>query len=612
VNPTRRLLQLIAPYRARVVLALALAVLACLLNLPIPLLIQAMVDRAATGGGGHLLPPFALALFGVFAAHAMVGVASVHTLGPVGLGVVRDLRHALYARLQRLGLPFYDRTSTGAIISRLMDDVAVIQSLITGQSLVILTDLGTTLVVSGVLLTLDLGLALVMLGVLAAYAVTFRAFTRRIRAGSAEVRDRLDRVFGHLKEKLDGVLVVKACAREDAEIADFAGRIDEAHGPRVRVGWLGAAFSNLSAGLNGVGSALVFAVGAYEALRGRMTPGEVVSTATLAGLLFGPVARLADLASIFEQAAASSDRLGEILDMQPDVVEPATPRPIGRARGLVEFDRVGFGYKAGEPVVWDVRLKAEPGMKVALVGPTGCGKSTLMNLLLRFYDPTEGQIRLDGIPLPELATADLRRQVGVVHQEPVVFAQSLADNIRYGAPDADRARVEAAARAALVHEFAVALPEGYETRVGEGGHRLSQGERQRLSIARAFCMDPSLVILDEATSALDSGGEALIQAALANLLAGRTTFVIAHRLATVVDADLIVVLDGGLVVQVGDHEGLLDDADGLYRRLCLRQFGGSITPGRLRPGASNGPSPFVPFRGREAPSFDRGTRKVGT
>ncbi len=216
-------------------------------------------------------------------------------------------------------------------------------------------------------------------------------------------------------------------------------------------------------------------------------------------------------------------------------------------------------------------------MKVALVGPTGCGKSTLLNLLLRFYDPTWGEIRLDGVPLRHLATAELRRQVGIVPQEPVVFAGTLAENIRYGSPQADDARVEVAARAALVHDLALALPDGYETRVGEGGLKLSQGEQQRVAIARAFCRDPAIVVLDEATSSLDAASEALIQRALGNLLSGRTSFVVAHRLATVVDADRIVVMDGGLVVQMGTHDELLDDEAGLYRRLCARQFGPSAS-----------------------------------
>jgi subfamily B ATP-binding cassette protein MsbA len=560
-------------------LALALTTLAALSNLPVPLLVQELIDRVVTRDRWDALPIYAAGLFAVFAAQAALSYGNSLLIGRIGQGVVRDLRHRLYDRLQRLSLAYFDRTPSGAILSRVMDDVGAIQVFVTVQTFTILTDLGTTVAISALLLARDWRLAAVVLLVAPLFAVNFRFFMTRIRTTSAVIRERMDVIFGHLKAKLDGTIVIKAHARERQEMADFAAQLADAHVPRVAESHLGAAFANLSGAIGGVGTALVFAVGAYEVLQGRLTPGQVVSTAALAGMVFGPVARLADLAYVFEQTAASVDRLGEILDLEPDVREPEPAHsltlagPAGRARGGVEFDRVGFGYLPRQPVVWDVRLKVEPGMRVALVGPTGCGKSTLVNLLLRFYDPTWGEIRLDGMPIRRVPTRDLRRQVGVVLQDPVVFRLSLADNIRYGNPAAGDRDVEAAARAALVHNFALALPRGYDTMVGEGGCKLSQGERQRLAIARALCKDPSLVILDEATSSLDTASEALIQAALANLLYGRTAFIIAHRLATIVDADLIVVMDGGLVVQAGTHRRLLADEHGLYRRLCARQFG---------------------------------------
>lgn len=588
----RRIWSWLAPYRWWVALASVLTALAVLLNLQAPLLVQGLIDQVVTPARWDRLHIFALLLLAVFAGQAALSLANGLVIGHVGQSLVRGLRHRMYDRLQRLSLSYYDKTPTGAIISRLMDDVGAIQMFVTGQTFTILTDLGTTLAISALLISRSPRLAVVVLAFVPLYALNFRYFMRQIRATSLIIREKMDVIFGHLKEKLDGVLVIKAHAREAAEKEGFCAELDDAHAPRVREVRLRSAFGNLSAAISGVGTAAVFGVGAFEVLAGRMTPGAVVSTAALAALLFGPIARLADLAYVFEQAGASVDRLGEILDLRPDVVEPENPVPLGRASGHVEFDRVGFGYSEAQPVVWDIRLDIEPGMKVALVGPTGCGKSTLVNLLMRFYDPTWGEIRLDGLPLPTLGTADLRRQIGVVLQEPVIFRATVADNIRYGAPHATDAQVEAAARAALVHGFTTNLSEGYDTLVGEGGHKLSQGERQRLAIARALCLDPALVIFDEATSSLDTPSEALIQAALANLLRGRTALIIAHRLSTIVDADLIVVMDGGLIIQKGTHEELMADPDGLYHQLCLRQFGEpALAQARPARGAGSSPRP---------------------
>lgn len=575
----RRLGSLLAPYRRRIAAALALTALTCLLNLPAPLLIQGLIDRVAATRRLADLPPCAAALLAAAAAQALVVVATTRVIGPVGLGVVRDLRHTLYDRLQRASLSFHDRTPAGVLVSRLMDDVAAVQSLITTGTLALLTDLGTALAIAAVLLATSGRLAAVVALALVLHAVTLRALGRRLRAGHDEVRDRLDAIFGRLKETLDGALVVRACGGEHTEIAAFTARLDQAQAPRLRLGRLGAALSSLTAALSGLGTAGVFAAAASEVVRGRLTPGQAVGLSALAALLFGPVARLSDLVGGFQHAAVALDRLGEILDINPEPAAPSHPLPIGRPAGRVEFDRVCFGYLPGEPVLWDIRLTAQPGQTVALVGPTGCGKSTLMDLLLRLREPTAGEVRLDGIPIRRLAPADLRRQIGYVPQEPAVFTATVADNIRYGTPDAGPVRVEAAARAALLHDLIEALPDGYGTPVGEGGRRLSRGERQRLAIARALCKDPALVILDEATSALDVAGEALLQAALANLLRGRTTFVVAHRLATVLHADRIVVLEGGLVAQVGRHAELLAREDGLYRRLCLSQFGADALRG---------------------------------
>lgn len=578
-TPIGRLAGLLRPHRRALALAAGFTTGACLLNLPIPLLTRAVIECAESAGPTINLILLGLGLLAVSAAQAAIGWANAVTLGRIGWHVARDLRVRLYDRLHRLPLAYFDRTPAGGLIARLTDDVSAVQALVTAQAVAVLTDLGTAAVVAGYMAAHWPRLLLAAGMFVPLYLVVFRRFAGRIRTGTDEVRTRLDTIFGHLKEKIDGIQVVKVHGREAAEAEEFAGRIAAAHDPRLRVGRLGVALSALVTTTGGTGAALVFAVGALDVAAGRMSAGELVSAAALAALLFGPLGRLADLAGLFQQSAASLARLGQILDAETAVEVPAGLVALGRVRGRVEFDRVGFAYAPGRSAVRDVSFQAEPGMTVALVGPTGCGKSTLLNFLLRFYDPARGEVRIDGVPTSRIRPADLRRQVAVVPQDAVVFSATLADNIRYGCPDAPDERVVAAARAARVDEFAARLPDGYGTVVGEGGQRLSQGERQRVAIARAFCQDPAIVLLDEATSSLDPVNEARVQAGLRELFRGRTAIVVAHRLATVADADLIVVLDRGRVVQIGTHQELLAEPDGLYHRLWTRQ-GGSVNDER--------------------------------
>lgn len=543
-----------------------------------PLIVQGLVDDVVAPQRWDRLPLFASAFAAVLMAQALIGFANTLVVGHVGQRLIREMRHQLYERLQELSLSFYDKTPTGAIISRMMDDIGAIQTFITGQTFTILTDLGTTLAISLLLVSRNWRLALMVLLFVPLYGLNFRFFMKQIRATNQVIREKMDILFGHLKEKLDGVMVVKAHAREAAEVSGFVLELEDAHGPRVQEVRLRTAFSNLSAAISGLGTASIFGAGAFEVIQGRMTPGEVISTAALAAMLFGPIARLADLAYVFEQASASVDRLGEILDLKPDVAEPENPIQIDDIQGQVEFDQVGFSYQIGPKVLSQFSLNIAAGQKLALVGPTGCGKTTIISLLMRFYDATEGQIRLDGFPIKELSSAFLRQRIGIVPQEPVVFRGTISDNIRYGRPQATQEEVEAAAHAALVHDFTMELNDGYETIVGEGGHKLSQGQRQRLAIARAICMNPRLVILDEATSSLDTQSEALIQKALRNLLSGRTSIIIAHRLSTVVDCDQIVVLEQGQILQQGSHRELITDQAGKYYQLCQKQFGLKVKP----------------------------------
>jgi ABC-type multidrug transport system fused ATPase/permease subunit len=592
VSPWLGLLRLLAPHRFRISLALGLAGMACLFTLAAPLLVKWMLMAAGDEQALLALALPALLLLAVVILQAAASTANAWLLGGVALNIVRELRRRLYERIQQMPVAWFDRTPTGAVMSRVMEDVGVVQGLASSQTLVTLVDVSTAVAAAVWLATRSVSLAAVLALIVPVYVLIFRRYTRRIRSGTFDVRGQLDQVFGHLKQKLDGIQVVRATASEAAEVTEFTQQITALHEPRLRVNQLGIAFSNLCLGVGGIGAAAVFAVGAFEVTAGRMTIGDLVAASALAGLLFTPITRLSELAAVYQHASASFARLSEILDYPLPVAPQGLAADLTNAvvaplAGAIEFDAVSFHYVADRPILHDVSLRIEPGSKVAVVGPTGSGKTTLMNLLLRFYDPSEGDIRLDGRSLADFPITSLREHIGVVPQDAVIFRGTLDDNIRYGAPGAGQGEVEAAASAALIHGLAVELPGGYGTLIGEGGHPLSQGEKQRIALARLFCKNPSVVVLDEATSSLDHTSEALVREALDRLLAGRTTFVIAHRLATVLSADKIVVLDEGRIAQIGTHAELVADENGLYRRLYDCQF----APPAGRP---VGPRPRVP------------------
>ena len=592
--PLRRLTTYARPYTWRLVLALVAASTGSLLFLAFPVVVGdlfnnafgAAAPRALTGWatdlfGGSLggsgapadLNAIAILLILVLLLNAGATYVRVYQLGYAGEAVVADLRRDLFGHLLGLSVGFFETRRSGEITSRLTSDIATIQSAVS-TIVVQLTSQAVTLVGGVVVLfIINPRLTLVMLAVLPAVIVAAAVFGRRLRKISTAFQDELAAANGRAEEAIAGIRVVQSFTAEAAEAAHYGDAIGAAFASAVRRARVRALFvpSVLSAFLFGIGLVLWF--GGRLALSGELPPGDLITFLLLTVTVAGSIGAFTGFYAQLQEAAGASRRVFEMLDATSDVRAPATPVELGAVRGEVAFEDVRFRYgDRGDAWVLDgIDLVARPGEVVALVGPSGAGKSTLVTLLPRFFDPDEGRITLDGIDLRDLELHELRGHVGVVPQETLLFSGTIAENVRYGRPDASDEEVVAATVAANADAFVREFPEGYATLVGERGVKLSGGQRQRIAIARALLKDPRILVLDEATSSLDSESEALVQAALDRLMQGRTTFVIAHRLSTIVDADRIVVVDAGRVVQTGRHADLLEKG-GLYRALYETQF----------------------------------------
>jgi subfamily B ATP-binding cassette protein MsbA len=408
--------------------------------------------------------------------------------------------------------------------------------------------------------------------VLPIYVVNFMMFQKPIRRAAEEARDQYGEVYGILSESVSGIRVVKAFAREQHEAMRFVQELRNGVNLQIRLARLRTMLGVISGLLTGLAATAVLYFGGMKMVNsGTMSLGDLMAFNQWLGMLYGPVIALVTVNDTLNWVLASIEHIFETLDTVPDLEDAKDPARLTELKGYVELENVWFAYEPGEWVLEDISLTAEPGKVVAFVGPSGSGKTTIVHLIPRFYDPTEGRVLIDGVELPTISSQFLRRNIGMVLQENFLFSGTLRDNIRYGRPEATDEEVVRAAMAANSHDFIMEFPDGYETVVGERGTRLSGGQRQRIAIARALLRDPRILILDEATAELDSESEALIQEALERLMKDRTTFIIAHRLSTVMNADQIIVLDQGRVVERGTHAELAT-AGGLYAKLCEVQF----------------------------------------
>jgi subfamily B ATP-binding cassette protein MsbA len=594
----QRLLHYTRPYRGRLVMALIASTLGSLTFLAFPVIVGDLFNTAfgtpgssltgwfsggigeAPANGGGLgaatsadLNRIALVMLAVFIVNALTSFVRVYQLGHVGEGVVADLRRNLFSHLLTLSIRFFEGRKTGEITSRLTSDIATIQAAVSNVMVQLLSQSVSLIGGVVVLFFINTRLTLVMLAVMPAVIIAAAIFGRRLRRISTAFQDELGAANARAEEAIAGVRVVQSFTAERFEASRYAAAIEATFQSALRRARVRALFvpSVFTGFFFGVG--LVLWTGGRLALAGELPPGDLITFLLLTVTVAGSIGAFTGLYSQVQEAAGASKRVFELLDTASDLPEPATPTTIDPVRGEVRFEGVRFRYgDRGDDWVLDgLDLHARPGEVVALVGPSGAGKSTLVTLISRFHDPVEGRITLDGVDLRDLDPRILRSHVGVVPQETLLFSGSIAENVRYGRPEASDAEVVAAIAAANASGFVQGFPEGAETVVGERGVKLSGGQRQRIAIARALLKDPRILVLDEATSSLDSESEAQVQAALEHLMRGRTTFVIAHRLSTIHNADRILVLDGGRLVQEGRHEELLRTG-GLYAELHERQF----------------------------------------
>ncbi|MEQ3552140.1 ABC transporter ATP-binding protein [Pseudonocardia nematodicida] len=596
----RRAMALFAPYRGRLVL-IALAILTTsALGVITPFLTQRVFDDALFVAGGPrlgLLTTLVGAMIGIAVVSAAIGIGQTYLTTVLGNEVMRSLRDRLFAHLQRMHLGFFTSTRTGSIQSRLDNDVGGVQSVVTDTASSILGNVVTVVASVIAMLALSWELSLVAFVLLPVFVVLQVRVGRVRRRIAASTQSSLSDMSAITQETLSvsGVLLAKVFGRQEHEIARYRDENERQTTLQVRQTMSGQSFFAVVTGFFALIPAVVYLVAGLLAANGDagLSAGTLVAFTTLQTRLLFPIVNLLRVSLDVQTSLALFRRIFEYLDLVPQLRESPTARPLttAQARGEVEFRDVWFRYPGEEgdrtdAAPWaleDLSLRIAPGRLAAIVGPSGAGKTTLSSLVPRLYDTDAGAVLLDGVDVRELTLASLPDLVGMVTQESYLFHASIAENLRYAAPDATDARLRAAARAANIAEHIESLPDGYDTMVGERGYRLSGGEKQRVAIARVILSDPKVLVLDEATSALDTTSERLVQQALESVMAGRTTIAIAHRLSTILSADVIFAMDRGRVVEHGTHDELLA-RDGLYAQLYAEQFGGGAVEARCADG----------------------------
>ena len=586
----KRLFSYIGPYKSIAILSIVISLTTTALSFVPQIITKNLIDKVFPPQGSQAAASALSTADGRLLLTELVGVIILASLVEAGLNIARgrisaflgsrvlhDVRTELYAQLQRLSLAFYDKREIGAVMSRVQNDVGMLQNFLfdASENIVISTLTITTVVV--IMFYYSPILAIAALLPVPFVVIGTNTYWRGLMKLWRRVWHQNSRLGARLADSLGGVRVVRAFAGEKREVEKFVSKSSELRDATVRVEQKASMFYPTMGFIMGLGLPMTWYLGGNQVLSNELTLGTLFLFMSLLGRLYGPVQQLTRLVNFTTRAMTAAERVFEILDMAPEIVDQANARPMPRVEGKVEFKDVTFGYDKHRPVLKGVDLQVEQGEMIGLVGHSGAGKSTLINLLMRFYDVDGGAILVDGVDLRDILRDDVRRQIGVVLQEPYLFHGTIFDNIAYGKPDASPGEIMAAAKAAYAHDFVVTFPDGYDTIVGERGTRLSGGERQRISIARAILHDPRILILDEATASVDTQTEQQIQNALKNLVQGRTVFAIAHRLSTLRNANRLVVMENGKIAEIGTHDELLEKRGVFYKLVNAQKAMNEIT-----------------------------------
>jgi len=568
-----RLLPLVRPHLGRFVLALLCLFAASSITLVYPWAAKEAIDVGMRSAASTNLNLIVTAVIGLFLVNAVLVWLRHYTLSWLGERVVSDLRALVFDRILTLPLSWFHERRTGELVGRLASDVTIVQGVVSSDLSISLRNGVQMFGALVMLFIIDVELTLIMLAVVPITIVTTIYFGKRIRKQSRNVQDELAKVSGQVQESMGAIATVQSFVREGYEAKRYRDGVEHAFGMTLRLirarSWFFA--TTMTAGYIGV--ALVIWLGGRSLIHGELTAGDLASFFLYTFIVAGALADLASLWGSLQRAAGATDRLFAVIDTEPEIRDADDALPVPPGKGHLKLERVTFAYPSrDQQVLVDIDLEVRPGEVVALVGPSGAGKSTILSLLYRFYDITHGAISFEGVDIRKLKLAGLRRALAMVSQEPVLFSGTIRDNIAYGAVTVPtQAEIEAAAQDAFAHDFITSFPEGYDTAIGERGTKLSGGQKQRIALARAIIANPRVLILDEATSNLDAESEAAVQAALARLMKGRTTIIVAHRLSTVRDADRIVVIEDARIVEEGRHDELMARS-GTYHRLVEHQL----------------------------------------